>query len=167
MKTPPSLRDFIVSSLVSPTWLVIALLILMLPMHRLVTPYWPAPVFEFLLPDGGVVLDDDRQRVASAGGILRSRPLNAARIQYLNGRFEHAYVVAIRAGDAPPESPPDGMVWQPEGAACEIGMRTPPDSLVWRPCAEIVEVSRPNRMRFSAKLRLALQQSMPFWRIGP
>jgi len=167
MKSSASLRDFIVSALVSPTWLAFASLILVLPMHRLVVPHWPAPIFEFLLPDGGVVLDDDRDRAVSAGGMLRSRPLNAARIHYLDGRFDHGYVVAVRIGDAPPERPPEGMVWQPEGPTCEVGMRIPPDALVWQPCAAIAEVSNPNRMRFGAKLRLAVQQSVPFWRIGP
>ncbi len=167
MKTPPSLRNLVVWALVSPTWLVIASLILLVPMVRLITPYWPAPVYEFLLPDGEVVLVDDPDAAEPSGGTLRSVPLNAARLQYLDGRFDHAYVVAIREVDQTPTVPPEGMVWQPPGADCEIGVRSPPDSLVWVPCAEIVEVSRPNRMQFGAKLRLALQQSVPFWRIQP
>jgi len=93
--------------------------------------------------------------------------MNAARIEFADGRFELGYVVAVRSPERAPVAPPEGMVWQPAGAGCEIGVRAPGDPVEWIACREIVEVSKPNRMRFGAKIRLALQQSVPFWRIQP
>lgn len=155
------------SALVSPTWLAIACLMTLVPLHRLVTPYWPAPVFDFILPDGSIVLGVDRDRPPRPGGVLRTRPLNAARIERSNGRFELGYVTVVRSADEAPGPPPDGMVWQPPGPDCELAVRTSSESLAWIPCSDVVEISLPNRMRFGAKLRLALQQSVPFWRIQP
>lgn len=166
METPPSLNQVVRAAVVSPTLLAFAALMLLLPLYRLVLPYWPEPIVEHLLPDGRVLLRGASETFR-AGGVIRSRPVHAARIEFADGRTSLAYVVAVRRNGAPATAPPAGVVWQPDGDDCEIATRPPNGEAKWMPCSTVVEVSKPNRMHLAARARLALQQSLPGWRIQP
>jgi hypothetical protein len=148
------------SGLVSLTLLAFAALILLLPLYRLAAAQWPAPVDEFLLADGRTLLVDAGVRYRG-DGVKRSRPLNAARIRFADGRSELAYVVAMKI-DGTARPPLEGVVWSPAAGQCELalaGFGEPP--VRWLPCGEIAQVVKPNRMTSSARLRLALDSYLP------
>ena len=166
METPPSLKQVARAAVVSPTLLAFAALMLLVPLYRLVVPYWPEPIVEHLLPDGRVLLRGAGDAFRG-GGVVRSRPLHAARIDFADGRSSLAYVVAVRRSGAPATAPPDGVVWEPDGDDCEIATRAPGGKTEWVACSAVARVSQPNRMRPAARARLALQQSLPSWRIRP
>lgn len=156
MKTPPSLS----SALVSLTLLAIAALMLALPLYRVAAVKWPEPIVEQVYPDGRVTL---RESLPLYGddGVVRSRPLNAARIEFADRAYLLGYVVAIRNGDAAAGSPPDGTVWRPGGEDCELGFKSPGRAVEWMPCSRVTEVSLPNRMHLLARARLAFSRGLP------
>lgn len=166
METPPSLNQVARAAVVSPTLLAFAALMLLLPFYRLVVPYWPEPIVEQLLPDGRVLLRGAGETFRG-GGVVRSRPAHAARIEFADGRASLAYVVAVRRPGSPATAPPDGMVWRPGDADCEIATRPPIGEATWVPCRSVDEVSKPNRMHLAARARLALQRSLPNRRMQP
>jgi hypothetical protein len=139
---------------------------LVLPLYRLVAAGWPPAVEEYLLPDGRTLLLDAGTRYRG-DGVARSRPANAARVQYGDGRVEFAYVVALtRNGRAQPL--PQGVVWSPSGSDCELALK--PGSgrrVVWLDCEQVAEIAKPNRMSPSARARLALQPFLPRMSIQP
>lgn len=161
MKTPPSLDDFLNSALVSLTLLAFAALMLALPLYRLAAVKWPQPIVEQVYPDGRVSL---RESVPQFGddGVVRSRPLNAARVEYADGSHALGYVVAIRDGaEGAPRRPPSGMVWKPPGNDCELALERPGATADWIACGEVTEISSPNRMHPGARIRLAFSRALP------
>lgn len=160
MKTPPSLENWLNSALVSLTLLVFASLMLALPLYRVAAAQWPEPIVEQVYPDGRVSLRESMP-VYGDDGVVRSRPLNAARIQFDDQGYLLGYVVAVRTGDEAPRSPPTGTVWRPDGSDCELGFRTPGQVVEWVACRRVTEVSRPNRMHFLARARLAFTRALP------
>ena len=96
MKTPPSLDNWLSSALVSLTLLAFASLMLALPLYRLAAANWPEPIVEQVFPDGRVTLRESMPLYGN-DGMVRSRPLNAARIEFddqAHGAFAHAFAVA-------------------------------------------------------------------------
>src|SRR6056297_471199 len=98
MKTPLSPGALLNSALVSLTLMLFASLMLLLPMYRVAAAHWPPPIVEQVYPDGRVTL---RESLPPFGddGIVRSRPLNAARVEFGNGAHALGYLVALRVGD--------------------------------------------------------------------
>jgi len=90
---------------------------LILPMYRIAAAHWPQPIVEQVYPEGRVAL---RESLPLRGddSVVRSRPLNAARIEFRDGTFTLGYLVAIRAGEDEARSPPTGMVWRPADGSC-------------------------------------------------
>ena len=160
MKTPPSLENWLNSALVSLTLPVFASLMLALPLYRVAAAQWPEPIVEQVYPDGRVSLRESMP-VYGDDGVVRSRPLNAARIQFDDQAYLLGYVVAVRIGDEAPRSPPTGTVWRPDGSDCELGFKTPGQAVEWVACQRVTEVSRPNRMHFLARARLAFTRALP------
>lgn len=166
METPPSLGYRATSALVSLTLMAFAALMLLLPLYRLAAAQWPAPVDEFLLPDGRTLLLDADVRYRG-DGIRRSRPVNAARVRFADGGVALGYVVALKQ-DGRTDAPPDGIVWSPASPDCELALKPPGERRVaWLDCGEVAEVAKPNRMSHSARLRLALQPFLPGVPIQP
>ena len=159
MKTPPSLKNWLNSALVSLTLVVFASLMLALPLYRVAAAKWPEPIVEQFYPDGHVSLRESLPQYGDEG-VVRSRPLNAARIEFDDRTYVLGYVVAIRAGDAAPRSPPGGTVWRPDGEDCELGVKAPGRVVEWVACNRVSEVSRPNRMHFAARARLAFSRAL-------
>lgn len=161
MKTPPSLDDFLNSALVSLTLLAFASLMLTLPVYRLAAAKWPESIVEQVYPDGRINLRESMPKFGD-DGVVRSRPLNAARVEYADGSHVLGYVVAIRdAGDDTPRRPPSGTVWIPPNLDCELALKKPGQIADWIPCAEVIEISSPNRMHPGARLRQALSRALP------
>ena len=160
MKTPPSLDNWLSSALVSLTLIAFASLMLALPLYRLAAAKWPEPIVEQVYPDGRVNLRESLP-VFGDDGVVRSRPLNAARIEFDDRTHVLGYVVAIRAGDEAPRNPPGGNVWHPDSDGCEVGFKTPDRVVEWVACSRVTEVSRPNRMHLIARARLAFARAIP------
>lgn len=160
MKTPPSLDNWLSSALVSLTLVAFAPLMLALPLYRLAAANWPEPIVEQVYPDGRVTLRESKPLYGN-DGMVRSRPLNAARIEFDDRAHVLGYVVAIRAGDDAPRTPPGGTVWRPEGDDCELGFKLPGRVVEWVACNRVTEVSRPNRMHLAARARLAFSRALP------
>jgi len=160
MKTPPSLENWLNATVVSLTLLLFASLMLALPLYRVAAAEWPESIVEQVYPDGRVSL---RESLPLYGddSVVRSRPLNAARIEFDDRPYMLGYVVAIRAGDDAPRSPPAGTVWRPDGENCELAVKTPGRVVEWVECNRVTEVSRPNRMHFAARARLAFSRGLP------
>jgi len=160
MDTPPVFDTLIKTTLVSLTLTAFAALMLLLPLVRLVAVHWPEPIAERVYPDGTVAL---REAVLSIGdeGVERSRPLTAARVEFADGRVKLGYVVSVRNERGQIEPPPTGTAWQPTERACELALMRPAEPAVWEPCPDIVEVSRPNRMRLTTRARLAVARAFP------
>lgn len=160
MKTPPSLDNWLSSALVSLTLLVFASLLLALPLYRVAAANWPEPIVEQVYPDGRVTLRESTPLYGN-DGMVRSRPLNAARIEFDDRAYVLGYVVAIRVGDDVPRTPPGGTVWRPEPDDCELGFKAPGRVVEWVACNRVSEVSRPNRMHLVARARLAFSRALP------
>lgn len=161
MKTPPSLDDFLNSALVSLTLLAFASLMLALPVYRLAAAKWPQSIVEQVYPDGRVNLRESMPKFGD-DGVVRSRPLNAARVESADGSHLLGYVVAIRnAGDDTPRRPPSGTVWKPPSLDCELALKRPGHLADWISCAEVTEISSPNRMHTGARIRLAFSRALP------
>jgi len=160
MKTPRSLEDWLNSALVSLTLLAFASLMLALPLYRVAAAKWPEPIVEQVYPDGRVSL---RESLPLSGddGVVRSRPLNAARIEFDDQARVLGYVVAIRSVEDALRTPPGGTVWRPGGEDCELGVKAPGRVIQWVACNRVTEVSRPNRMHFVARARLAFSRGLP------
>lgn len=160
MKTPPGLDKFLSSALVSLTLLGFAALMLVFPLYRLAIVHWPEPINEHVYPDGRVRLHES---VPAFGddGIVRSRPRNAARIEYTDGTRMLGYVVAVRPPGGKADPPPAGTVWQPITRQCELALMRPGGHVEWVPCARVVEVSKPNRMHPGTRARLAFARALP------
>jgi len=140
--------------------ILFAALMLAVPMYRIAAAYWPQPIVEQVYPDGRVTLRESLP-VFADDGIVRSRPLNASRIEFEDGAIKLGYVVAIRAGEAAPRDPPNGKVWIPAGDQCELAFKGPTEIVDWLPCGRVVEVSRPNHMHLFARIRLAFSRALP------
>jgi len=127
---------------------------LLLPMYRVAAAHWPPPIFEQVYPDGRVTL---RESLPPFGddGIVRSRPLNAARLEFGNGAYALGYLVALRVGDDKARNPPTGMVWRPPAENCELGFNATGLAVDWVPCSDVTQIYRPNRMHLIARARLA------------
>lgn len=160
MKTPPSLANWLDSALVSLTLLVFASLMLALPLYRVAAAKWPAPIVEQVYPDGRVSLRESLPRYGG-DGVVRSRPLNASRIEFDDQAYVLGYVVSIRVGEKAPDTPPGGTVWRPDGKDCELGFKMPGQVVEWVACNRVTEVSRPNRMHLAARARLAFSRALP------
>lgn len=160
MKTPPSLDNWLNSALVSLTLPTIAALMLALPLYRVAAAKWPKTIVEQVYPDGRVSLRESLPRFGD-DGVVRSRPLTAARIEFDDRTHVLGYVVAIRAGDDALRTPPSGTVWRPANEDCELGFRTPEQGVQWVSCVRVTEVSRPNRMELIARTRLAFSRAIP------
>lgn len=159
MKTPPGLGVFVNSALVSLTLVLIASLMLALPAYRLLIPQWPGPIVEQVFPDGRVrLLEPDS--VHGVDAIVRSRPLNAARIERTDGESMLGYIVSIRGEGMSSRVPPPVAVWRPPSRECEVAVQRPGAAVEWISCGRIVEVSRPNRMRPMARLRFAFERAL-------
>ena len=158
MKTPPSLENWLRSLLVSLTLLAFAAVMLTLPLYRVAAAEWPEPIVEQVYPDGRVSL---RESMPPYGddGVVRSRPLNAARIEFDDRAYVLGYVVAVRTGEDSPRTPPTGTVWRPDSEACEVGFKVPGQVARWVACDHVTEVSRPNRMHLIARIRLAFTRA--------
>lgn len=159
MKTPPSLENWLNAVVVSLTLLLFASLMLALPLYRVAAAEWPESIVEQVYPDGRVSL---RESLPLYGddSVVRSRPLNAARIEFVDQAFVLAYVVAIRTDDEAPRSPPAGTVWHPDGENCELAVKAPGRNVEWVACQRVTEVSRPNRMHFVARARHAFSRGL-------
>ncbi|MEX2499119.1 MAG: hypothetical protein WD397_09635 [Wenzhouxiangellaceae bacterium] len=161
MKTPPSLGEFVSSALVSLTLLVFAALMLSVPLYRIAAAQWPRPIVEQVYPDGRVHLRESAPALGDHG-VVRSHPLNAARIEYADGSHVLGYVVSIRTSQSAPGHPPTGTVWNPaERRDCELALKRPGEAAEWVACAEVVEISKPNRMHLGARIRLAFARALP------
>lgn len=160
METPPSPDSWLYSALVSLTLLAFAALMLALPLYRVAVAKWPEPIVEQVYPDGRVSLRESLPRFGD-DGVVRSRPLNAARIEFDDRAYVLGYVVAIRAGDDTPRTPPTGVVWRPESDDCELAFKAPGRVVEWVACDRVMEVSRPNRMHMVARARLAFSRAIP------
>ena len=176
MKTPLSLENrleeppnnsarsafqrFLASALVSLTLLAFAALMLALPVYRLAAAEWPQAIVEQVYPDGRVSLRESMPLYGD-DGVVRSRPLNAARIELDDRTHLLGYVVAVRTGEDAPRMPPTGTVWRPDSEDCELGFKAPGRIVEWVPCSRVKEVSRPNRMHLIARARLAFSRALP------
>lgn len=160
MKTPPGLEVVLSSVLVSLTFLAFAALMLVLPLYRLAVVHWPEPIIEHVYPDGETGLHESVPAIGD-NGVERSRPLTAARIQFADGNRVLGYVVSVRNAGGAIEQPPSGTAWQPVTRECELALIQPGAPVAWRACAEIVEVSKPNRMRLVTRARLAVARAFP------
>jgi len=160
MKTPPGLTAILRSWLVSLTLLAFAALMLLLPLYRLAVVHWPEPIVEHVYPDGTVGLHESVPAIGD-DGVERSRPLTAARVQFSDGRRVLGYVVSVRNQRGEIEQPPSGTAWQPAMRECELALARPGSQLAWESCSEIVEVSKPNRMRLITRARLAAARAFP------
>lgn len=138
---------------------------LLLPLYRIAAVHWPAAVVEWVYPDGRVEFDD-----AAAwrrdDGVVRSRPLHAARVRLADGQERLGYVVALRFAGGTSIAPPDGTAWTPQRFAgepgCELGIRPPARPTEWLLCGRVTEVVEPNRMHVPARARLALEHALPW-----
>lgn len=160
MKTPPGLAALLNPLLVSLTLIAFAALMLLLPLYRLVAVHWPEPIVERVYPDGTVTLQEAEPAIGD-DGIERSRPISAARVELADGRVTLGYVVSVRNQRGGTEPPPSGTAWQPAARACELALMRPGEPAVWKSCRDIVEVSRPNRMRLATRARLAIARTFP------
>jgi len=160
MNTPPSLDNRLSSTLVSLTLLAFAALMLAVPLYRVAAAKWPESIVEQVYPDGRVSLRESLPLYGNDGAV-RSRPLNAARVEFADRAFVLGYVVAIRTGQDVPRTPPGGTVWRPDGDDCELGFRVPGQVVEWVSCSRVTEVSRPNTMHLIARARLAFSRAIP------
>lgn len=129
-------------------------------MYRIAAAHWPQPIVEQVYPDGRVTLRESLP-VPGDEGMVRSRPLNAARIELRDGTLVLGYLVGLRAGDEESRNPPSGTVWRPADEDCELGFKTADRTLEWISCSAVMEVSRPNRMHLIALARLAFSRAVP------
>ena len=133
---------------------------MLLPLYRLVVVHWPERIVEYVYPDGGMALHESRA-VINDDGVARSRPLTAARIEFVDGRRMLGYVVSVRNRHGAIEQPPPGTAWQPTGRGCQLALMPPGEPVTWAPCVDIVEVSKPNRMALTTRARLAVARAFP------
>lgn len=130
------------------------------PLYRIAAAHWPEPIVEQVYPDGHLNL---RESLPTFGddAVVRSRPLNAARIEFESGEYVLGYVVAIRAGEGASRKPPEAMVWRPGGKACELAFKAPGQAVEWVSCKRVSEISQPNRMHLAARIKLAFSRALP------
>lgn len=133
---------------------------LAVPLYRIAAAYWPEPIVEQVYPDGHLNL---RESLPTFGddAVVRSRPLNAARIEFENGEYVLGYLVALRVDEGASRKPPDGMVWRPDDKACELAFKAPAQPVEWVPCKRVMQVSQPNRMHLIARVRFAFSRGIP------
>jgi len=161
MKTPPSLGNLFNSALVSLTLIAFAALMLVVPLYRIAAAYWPEPIVEQVYPDGHVSLRESLPMIGDDGAV-RSRPLNAARIEFKSGSYLLGYVVTIRTAEGELGGPPTGMVWRPGDRDCELALKAPGRDVEWVRCDRVQAISRPNRMHLLARARFAFSRALPY-----
>lgn len=160
MKTPHSLGNWLNSALVSLTLLAFAALMLAFPVYRVAAANWPEPIVERVYADGRVRLRESGP-IYGDDGVVRSRPFNAARVEFENGSSVLGYVIAIRVEGESPRKPPGDLVWRPRGGQCELALKSPARTVEWVSCDRISEISHPNTMHLLARARLAFSRAIP------
>ncbi|MDT8409877.1 MAG: hypothetical protein RQ741_09795 [Wenzhouxiangellaceae bacterium] len=136
---------------------------LLIPMHRLVTPMWSEPIVERIFPDGRVELAFADHGVNDAGSV-RSIPLTAARIELDRGRQLVAYVTAIRLESGRLESPPQGLIWRPPAEDCQLAISSSSGDTEWLECRSVEQVVLWNRLNLLQRARLSAAPAYRRWR---
>ena len=172
MNNPRNIISHISIWLVSLICLPLAALLLLIPLHRLITPMWPAAIEEHRFSDGSIQLRQAGAR-GSNYGLLRSHPLSAAILDLSGGDVALGYVIAMRsqaASDSEDDSAemeiavmnvPNQPFWQPadyaaEGATCKLALSEGEEVPRWLACDSIHRVVLPNRLTLMQKLEVAL-----------
>ncbi|MDX1624931.1 MAG: hypothetical protein R3323_00340 [Wenzhouxiangellaceae bacterium] len=155
MSRSPRVRATLIEAVVWPIYLVLAVALLLVPVHWLLVPHWPGGIEErrsgdeILLVAAG--LDD-------APGRLRSQPLSAARVDLGERLSELGFVVGLREDPATAvRPPPDLPFWHPP-APCELGIADPSGEVRWLDCDAIARVVQPNRLAWLERLAVAVDR---------
>jgi|GEM_PF-3709711 len=174
MASPLNSISGIPTGLVSLICVPLAAIVLMLPMHRVLTPLWPSGIQEYILTDGSTRLVQADEQIKTMDQQSRSRPFSAAMLDLSDQTTMIGYIIGARLVsendvELPQSLPiPDARWWQPrhqwaadvdvDDTKCQLAISQPDQEPAWLDCNDVRIVSMPNQLSLLEKLAVAFQR---------
>lgn len=155
MNSPPFSLPLFKAIIVSLTLLPIAALVALTPSLKLLPVYWPESIVEHIYPDGSIRLTSSGKRLHD-DGVVRSRPLEVARIHWKDGSVQLGYLLSASGPGMDEERGVAADYWQPE-SSCEFSWKSGDGRIHSASCDQLHAVVRPNRMHARQRLALAVR----------
>lgn len=159
MKIPLDFKRFLKAFTLLVTLLPIVAFLVVIPSLKLIPVFWPKSVVEHIYPNGSLSLTSSG-RVQQDDAVVRSRPLQAARIRRADGTELLGYVLTRTdhdlAGDLAGEVPVAGSLWWPAND-CEFSWKSADGVVSREPCARVDYMVRPNRMNLAERFLFAVK----------